>query len=267
MTSWQDMSLEDARAYDERKESGSFRHHVQVKRRILWDLISEYLPDDRSAPILDLGGGTGVWAIPLAQAGYQVRLTDISSGFLARAREKVDQLNLGSRITVEKADICDLNRYEDDSFPLILALGDPLSYCDDISKALHGIRRLLRQGGTLIGDVENAYGGIDRRRAASWEDIRRILHEGIAFWPGGTTAVKMLTPTRLRSLIESSGLKLKAMYPADIIGSLVEEELLHSTEGDIEQWVELEKRLRDDPSLLGCGREIQFVAGKGDRNG
>lgn len=265
MTSWRDMSLEDARAYDERKESGAFRQHVQVKRRILWNLISEYLPDNRSAPILDLGGGTGVWAIPLAQAGYHVHLTDISPRFLARAKEKADELGLSDMIGIEEVDICDLTRYEDDSFPLVLALGDPLSYCHDAGKALQEIRRVLRLDGVLIGDVESAYGGIDRRRAESWEDIRRILDEGTAFWPGGTTAVRMFTPARLQALIGSSGLELKAMYPADLIGLLIER--LGNVEADMEQALALEKRFRDDPTLLGCGSEIQFVARKGDENG
>lgn len=262
MTSWRDMSLEDARAYDERKESGSFRHQIKVKRRILWDLIGEYLPEDGS--ILDLGGGTGVWAIPLAQAGYHVRLTDISPGFLARAREKVDELGLGDLISIEKVDLCDLSGYENESFQFVLALGDPLSYCEDAGKALQEIRRVLKPDGVLIGDVESAYGGIDRRRAESWEDIRRILDEGTAFWPGGETEVRMFTPSKLTALIQSSGLVLKAMYSADLISSLVEKELLDSIEGDLDQWVELEKRLREDPCLLGCGREIQFVARKGD---
>ena len=261
------MSLEDARAYDERKESGAFRQHVQIKRRILWDLITQYLPDDRSVPILDLGGGTGIWAIPLAQAGYQVKLTDISPGFLARAREKVDQLGLGDRVSIEQVDICDLSRYEDERFQLALALGDPLSYCDDGRKALAEIKRVLRFSGVVIGDVESAYGGIDRRRASSWEDIRRALEEGTAFWPGGTTALRLFTPSKLRALIESSGLEVKVMYPADLLSSLVEKELLDSIDGDIDQSVKLEQRLRDDPSLLGCGREIQFIAGKGDGNG
>ena len=119
---WQSMSLASARAYDQRKEEGVNHAAIAIKRRVLWKLIQAHLPADPASPILDLGGGTGVWTIPLVQAGRKVELGDISTGFLARAWEKLEAQGLQKQITLHELDICDLSRFPNQSFSLILAL-------------------------------------------------------------------------------------------------------------------------------------------------
>lgn len=45
---------------------------IEIYNRITWDrTIKLYLPDDRDALILDAGGGTGKWTIPIAELGYR----------------------------------------------------------------------------------------------------------------------------------------------------------------------------------------------------
>jgi ubiquinone/menaquinone biosynthesis C-methylase UbiE len=40
------------------------------------------LPREKSAVVLDAGGGAGKWAIPIGELGYQVIIVDISKGML-----------------------------------------------------------------------------------------------------------------------------------------------------------------------------------------
>ena len=258
------MTLDEARAYDERKETGPHRRQVAVKREILWRLIGKYLPDDRSVPILDLGGGTGLWTIPLAQEDYEVVLADISPGFLARAKEKLDRLGLSHRVTIAEMDVDDLSRFDDGTFNLVLALGDPLSYCTDAERALAEIRRITKRNGILIGDVEGRYGGVDSRRAQTWEDVRRIMQDGIAYWPGsdGESPIRLFTPTEMQEMAESSGWSVVDMYASDLVSSLLDQDILDqliAADADLGDWIALEESLRAVRHLLGCGREIQFV--------
>ncbi len=56
-------------------------------------ILEEYLPDVESGAgekvsILDLGGGAGVYSFPLAKAGYEVTLADLSEDLLTLAKSK-----------------------------------------------------------------------------------------------------------------------------------------------------------------------------------
>jgi len=56
---------------------------VEIYDRITWDkTVKPYLPHDKRAQVLDAGGGTGKWTIPIAELGYHVTLTDISGRML-----------------------------------------------------------------------------------------------------------------------------------------------------------------------------------------
>ena len=259
---WQSATPAQARAHDARKE----RFDVRVKRAALWDLIERQLPADSSRAVLDLGGGTGVWTLPVARAGFSVVLTDLAAGPLERAREKIAEAGLSERVHIEQVDVCDLGRFADASFGLVLALGDPLSYCSDAGLALGQIHRVLRADGVLIADVENRYWAASfARRARSWRDARRILMEGVAHWPGHEPPLRIreFAPAELRDLLVRTGFELLAMYPSDLVAGMLSDEVLREVSARPEgrrEMVELEKRLREDPALLGRGTELQFVA-------
>ena len=265
---WKDMTIEDGRAMDQRKEQGSYRFSTQVIREALWNIIQEYLPKDRSSPILDLGGGTGIWALRIAAEGYPVVLTDISPGLLDRAREKIQVANLGEKIRIQQADMCDLSAFGDCGHVLVLALGDPLSYCDDADQALREIHRVTAEDGILIGDVENRYrAALSTRRATCWKDAKKILLEGWAHWPeqDNPAPIRQFTPSEIKQLLVATDWTVIDMHPGRVLWSLVSEQILQeATESDetLGEMVDLEQQLREDPALLGCGTEIQFVARK-----
>lgn len=269
MNLWATETLEDARAYDARKESGAFRFSVSLKRALLRRDIQAHLPDDPDAPILDLGGGTGVWTVRLARAGRRVTMLDISPGYLARACEKVSAAGLTDLVRLDEGDIRDLSRYAEDAYPLVLALGDPLSYCGDAQRALREMLRVARPGGVLIADVENRYAALrDGRRARSWQDAARVLTEGVAHWPGQEefSPIRAFTPEELRALVAGSGWRCDTMRPSDVLACVVERAMFEAAvvEQPLDELIALEERLREDVSLLGCGTEIQFVARKPD---
>jgi ubiquinone/menaquinone biosynthesis C-methylase UbiE len=270
--SWQRMNIEEARAYDKRKECGPLSSQIAVKRKLLLETIIGNIPHDLTTPVLDLGGGTGAFAIPLALMGHKVILADISDGFLARAGEKIRALGLEDRITLRKVDMVDLSAFPDNRFQLVLAIGDPLSYCGDAEMALWEIRRVTKPGGILIADVENRYRSVWDRRAKSWSDTISALRRGIASWPDASrdnAHVRLFTPDEIECVIHDAGWQIIDLFPSDLLSSLAGEDRIRSllSEMDISdretaltEWIDLERTLRQDRDILGCGSEIQFVA-------
>jgi SAM-dependent methyltransferase len=77
----------------------------QVRTHVLHQQLLEHLPAP-PAPVLDVGGGAGHQAFPLAQAGYAVTLLDPSPAMLDKARQRLRHLpgEVRQRVTLVEAD-------------------------------------------------------------------------------------------------------------------------------------------------------------------
>lgn len=72
--------------YGEGKEEGRLKASLGRLEQIrTWNIIDRHLPQAPSR-VLDAGGGTGVYALPLAGRGYHVHLVDPVPLHVERAR-------------------------------------------------------------------------------------------------------------------------------------------------------------------------------------
>ncbi len=75
------------------RADGFDEHYTEPRGRVRLDLVLERLNGVLPPPparILDAGGGTSAFAIPLARIGYDVTLADQSADWMERARSKAD---------------------------------------------------------------------------------------------------------------------------------------------------------------------------------
>ena len=87
-----------ADSYESIRQSLFFR----VYDAITWKYLEPYVPSSSSSLVLDAGGGTGRWAIPMAKKGCKVILLDISEKMLNVARQRVEVERLEGRIEIRK---------------------------------------------------------------------------------------------------------------------------------------------------------------------
>ncbi len=69
----------------------------------------------------------------------------------------------------------------------------------------------------------------------------------------------------IRHLLEEAGWEILEMYPSRVADLFLPQKFFKqvlATDGNLNEVIELEKHMRQDPALLGCGAEIQFVARK-----
>ena len=98
--------------------------------------------------VLELGAGNGaLWSqnINKVPADMNIILSDISEGMLADAKNEI-----GDKPEFQYA-VIDAQKipFADNTFDLVIA-NHMLFYCDDISLALHEIRRVLKPGASLV---------------------------------------------------------------------------------------------------------------------
>ena len=98
--------------------------------------------------VLELGAGNGaLWSqnIDKVPTGVNIILSDISEGMLADAKNEISNKPEFQYAVIDAKKI----PFADNTFDLVIA-NHMLFYCDDISKALSEIRRVLKPGASLV---------------------------------------------------------------------------------------------------------------------
>ena len=116
-------------------------------RRVL-EFINQYA--NRSMRILDIGGGSGRFAVPLYESGHNVILVE-------KSREAVDSLS--SRCSGVKCIVGEFDKVEfdkEDKFDLILMIEFLLSI-KDWPSTFRKVHSLLSDGGAVIFTATNKY--------------------------------------------------------------------------------------------------------------
>ena len=115
--------------------------------------IERFLPEGRSLDILDVGTGTGFFAVLLAQQGHRLEGIDLTPAMLEEARTLAKQRNLD--ITFREMDAQNL-AYPDGTFDVVISRNLTWTLPDP-ERAYASWFRVLKPGGVLLNfDAEYA---------------------------------------------------------------------------------------------------------------
>ena len=108
--------------------------------------IQRFLPEGRSLDILDVGTGTGFFAVLLAEKGHRVEGIDLTPAMLEEARWLAKQRNLD--ITFREMDAQNLD-YPNDSFDVVISRNLTWTLPDP-QRAYASWFQVLKPGGVLL---------------------------------------------------------------------------------------------------------------------
>lgn len=127
-----------------------------------------------NAKILDLCGGHGRHAIPMAKRECEVTLLDLNKKFLEIARKEAERKVL--RLKTLHADMRDLNF--NDEFDGIINLFTSFGYLEteeDNLQVLRRVYRALKPGGKFLIDVINRNWVLESYRKRDWRKVDDLL--------------------------------------------------------------------------------------------
>ena len=150
------------------------------------DILDGALPE--AGAILDLGGGAGAYAFPLAQKGYQVTLADISEDLIGQAREKKDAEGTKNIVSCDVVNATDLGIYKDGQFDAVLLLG-PLYHLteeEERQSCIREVNRVLKPGGIVVAAfityLSGSIGVFDRYfwhpNQVNSDNLRKVFDSG-----------------------------------------------------------------------------------------
>ena len=121
--------------------------HLTRMRNKVYSHMIRYV--SRGERILELNAGTGTDAVQLAQRGYFVHATDIAPGMLNRLQEKVNQLRLHDRVTMEERSFLSLDGTVGVPFDAVFSDLGGLNCIPDLTPVIEQLSKILKPGGIV----------------------------------------------------------------------------------------------------------------------
>jgi S-adenosylmethionine-dependent methyltransferase len=184
--------------------------------------------------IVDAGGGTGGFAVPLAALGHSVTVVDPSPDSLAAAQRRAAEQDVPLRAV--QGDAADLASLAGEQSADLVLCHSVLEYVDSPAAAMAAIAAVLRPGGAVSVLTASAVAAVIHRALAGRFDEARRLLTGIGTAAGGdgdaSSAVadgrgqpgagpRRFTLAGVTSLIEQAGLRPGAALGVRVFADLV----------------------------------------------
>lgn len=130
--------------FNEEKRLNS--RHGKVEFLTSMKYIHQYLGDDKTKKILDVGAGTGRYSVALAEEGYDVTAVELVKYNLGILKKK------NSSVKAYQGNALKLSRFGDEEFDLVLVFG-PMYHLytfEDKVKALTEAKRVVKKNGVIL---------------------------------------------------------------------------------------------------------------------
>ncbi|HEX5088760.1 MAG TPA: methyltransferase domain-containing protein [Nocardioides sp.] len=232
-----------------------------ARTAVVWEALGPILDKQSLEPpglrVLDVGGGTGGFAVRVAGLGHRVTVVDPSPDALAalarRARE------VGADVTGLQGDLSDLASLVDDA-DVVLCHG-VLEVVDDPAAALATIHSVLRPGGTVSLLVAQRHAAVIARAMAGHFPQALELLSGAPTGPVGRTGHRF-TADEATALVTAAGFALTSVHGVRVFADLVPGSLLDLEPGATAALVELERAVATRPEYLPLATQLHLLASR-----
>lgn len=195
-----------------------------ARTAVVWSVLGAELArrGHEVVDVLDVGGGTGGFAVPLAERGHTVTVIDPSPDALATLDRRATAAGVGARIRAIQGD-------SDTLLDLVgagsadLVLGHSvLEVVEDPVRTLARLAAVLRPTGALSLLVANrAAAVLARALGGHLADAHRALEDPDGRWGDGDGAARRFDADRLVDLVTTAGLQVEQLHGVRVVGDLV----------------------------------------------
>ena len=193
----------------------------------VWAALDPVVGAGTPLRVLDVGGGSGMFAVPLARLGHDVTVVDPSADALATLRRRADTAGVGDRVRGIQGDGDLLHEV----LPSAGTEGYDLALChyvlevvDDPAVTLQEIANALRPGGQVSLATANRAGAVLGRAVAGHpvEALALLEDRDPAPRRARRPARRRFTPEDLLALVEDAGLQPGTWRGVSVVADLLD---------------------------------------------
>ncbi len=236
-----------------------------VRTAVVWEVLSAVLsetdPGGNGLDVLDAGGGTGGFAVPLAAAGHRVTVVDPSPDSLAALQRRIAEKGLSDRVVGRQGDLADLPELVGRSSVDLVLCHSVLEFVDDPAESLVAVAGVLRPGGRLSLLVANRAAAVLARALAGHPDeAARALHHPDGRWGPADGVRRRFTSEQLGRLLQDAGLEVEQLHGVRVVADLVPSAALDTDPGASAALLALERALSDRAPFRDVATQLHLLA-------
>ncbi|KUF13969.1 MULTISPECIES: methyltransferase [Streptomyces] len=239
--------------------SDPMRPRASLRTAVVWDVLKDALdrrvkatgqgPDGATGggagplalDVLDTGGGSGNFAVPVAALGHRVTVVDPSPNALFALERRAAEAGVADRVRGVQGDVHGLfDVVERGGYDAVLCHG-VLEYVDDPAEGVRNAVGALRAGGVLSLLAAGLGGAvIGRALAGHFSEAHRALDDPAGRWGESDPVPRRFTAEQLGGLVEGAGLRVGAVHGVRVFADLVPGVLVDTEPGALDALLKLE---------------------------
>ncbi|WP_406515944.1 methyltransferase [Streptomyces sp. NBC_00873] len=250
--------------------SDQLRPRASLRTAVVWEVLKDALDRQVKATgrdaldVLDTGGGTGNFAVPVARLGHKVTVVDPSPNALFALERRAAEAGVADRVRGVQGDILGLFEVvERGEYDAVLCHG-VLEYVDDPAEGVRSAVDALRPSGELSLLAAGLGGAVlARALAGHFTEARRALTDPAGRWGEGDPVPRRYTAEQLTELVSAAGVEVGAVHGVRVFADLVPGVLVDTEPGAMDALLKLESAVAELPAFHAVATQLHVLGTKG----
>ncbi|MBA4860136.1 methyltransferase [Streptomyces sp. PSKA54] len=253
--------------------SDPMRPRASLRTAVVWEVLKDALEDRvkatgrESLDVLDTGGGSGNFAVPVARLGHQVTVVDPSPNALFALERRAAEAGVADRVRGVQGDAHGLfDVAERGGYDVVLCHG-VLEYVDDPAEGVRNAVEALRPSGVLSLLAAGLGGAVlARALAGHFTEARHALTDPAGRWGEGDPVPRRFTADQLTALVSDAGVSVGAVHGVRVFADLVPGVLVDTEPGALDALLKLEAAAAEMPSFHSVATQLHVLGEKQERD-
>ncbi|WP_438294309.1 methyltransferase [Streptomyces sp. HUAS TT7] len=249
--------------------SDPMRPRASLRTAVVWEVLKEALDRRVKATgrealdVLDTGGGSGNFAVPLAALGHRVTVVDPSPNALFALERRAAEAGVAERVQGVQGDVLGLfDVVERGGYDAVLCHG-VLEYVEDPAEGVRNAVDALRPEGALSLLAAGLGGAVlSRALAGHFTEARHALCDPAGRWGAGDPVPHRFTAEQLTELVAGAGATAGSVHGVRVFADLVPGVLVDTEPGALDALLKLEAAAAELPAFHAVATQLHVLGEK-----